>query len=262
MTKATQEGRELLLAVDGIESPFRVQPLTARRGKILTEAFIRASVGALTAAETEAIFIESMGPQNYSRATGLYIDEFDITGGPEAGGPYVQTWSPDGAIFHEALKDTSSLDIQEMDLGVDGSGDPLVATRPHVSKFKGREFVPSAGEAELDGEPIRQEEVEALALCAFYWQTVVGIEAVNAFIEGGEGTTGSLKALSLLQTRLGLSPSTTSRSSALENLIQSRAGSPNTAIPQAGGKSVRLPSDRRKPKNAKKKSGNPAKRNP
>lgn len=258
MTTATQDGRELVLAVSGIDTPFRVSPLTARRGKELTEQFIRASVGALSGTEAESVFIESFGPQNYSRAAGVFVDEFDITGGPDAGAPYVQTWTPDGPHFVEGLADTTSVDEQIMQLGDDDEGNPLTAHRKYAAKYRGRDAIPTLGEHDFDGEPIRQEEVEALALCAFYWQTVVGMEAVRAFIEGGEGTPGSLKALSLLQTRSALSPSTTSRSTALENLIQSRAGIPNTGTPQAGAKSVRLPADRQKPRNKKKKSGNPA----
>lgn len=233
MTKATTEGRQLVLTVEGVDTPFRVDPLPAKRGKALTELFLAAALGQLSGVVAEAIFIESIGPSNYSRMSGLYVDEYD-----RVTGAYLRTWDPEGSKVHSEFLENES-----------------------EASFMGRDRVEALDEPDLDGEPIRQEEAEALCLAAFYWQTVVGMEAVSAFINAGEGTEGSLKALSLLQVRMGLSPSTTSRSSVLENAIQQQAASKATSTPQVGKKSVRLPADRQKPRNGKKKSGNPAKQN-
>lgn len=218
MTTATTEGRRLVLRVDGIDEPFLVDPLPAKRGRALTELFARASRSKITGEELpemdlETIFIESLGPANYSRMTGLYVDEFD------AEGDYVRTHTQFAA---EVL--------------------PSHADMMGTARFIARERM--AGEAELDGEPIRQEECESLALCAFYWQSVVGIEAVNAFIGAGEGLEGSLKALNLLSIRIGISPSTNSSSQVMESLIQEESSRGTNGTSNSSG-SVRLPANKR-----------------
>jgi len=213
MTTATQQGRQLRLTVDGIDEPFLIDPLSAKRGKYLTERFIRASLGQMTQAEAEEIFIESLGASNYSRMSGYYVDEY------HPGGRYAQTWTPEGAVIRDP-------------------GDDETIT----AKFIAREAV--GDEPELEGEPIRQEESEALALAAFYWQTVVGMEAVDAFLNEGGGTNGSLKALTLLQIRLGLSRQPLSSSPVMENLIQEASSKATPAI-QNSSASVRLPANKR-----------------
>lgn len=73
-------------------------------------------------------------------------------------------------------------------------------------------------------ERVRDElslhEAESILLPAFYWQTVLGLEGVTAYISGGEGLAGSKKALELLILTLGISPTQTAPSGALESLIQ------------------------------------------
>lgn len=174
---AEQRGRELVLAVQGVDREFVVVPLPARRGKHLTEQFIRASLGRLSIESSEAVFVEALGPGVYSALAALYVDEFDESGA------YVTTHGPDAAAPREAL---AGRHCEPADLRF-GTRDPL------------------GDEPALEALPIRQEEVEALALAAFYWQTVVGMDGVSAFIAEGAGQAGSLKTLALLQIRLGLS---------------------------------------------------------
>lgn len=174
---AEQRARLLVLTVQGVDREFVVDPLPARRGRHLTEQFIRASLGRLSLESSEAVFVEALGPRNYSAVSALYVDEFD------AAGEYVTTHTPTGSEPVGLLAGTR---CEPVDLRF-GTRDPL----------------PS--EPDLEALPIRQEEVEALALAAFYWQTVVGMEGVTAFVDAGAGQAGSLKALALLQIRLGLS---------------------------------------------------------
>lgn len=198
-----------------------VDPLSARRGRMLTEEFLQAALGQRDIQQAEEIFIECFGPANYSRAAGSFVDEFN-----PATGEHVRTWGPDGEIDGPRAED---LEVPGLRFGVrEGDG-------PEV-------------------DPIRQEEIEALALCAFYWQTVVGMEAVQAFIAEGEGTTGSLKALALLQTRLGLSTSVNSRSRGMESLIQRQDDSAATTGTGNSFATVRLPADRRPPRNPLKRA--------
>ncbi len=61
---------------------------------------------------------------------------------------------------------------------------------------------------------------------AFYWQTTLGIDGVNEFIESGGGLAGAKKVLERLILTLGISPMQTGRSGALGNLIQSLEPTP------------------------------------
>src|SRR5690606_17555587 len=157
MTTATAEGRRLMLRLEGIDTPIAVDPLPAKRGRVLTEQFIGIAAGKVSGALAEQVLIEAINPHNYARISGEYVDEFD------AAGAYVQTWGPEGAAVRPALADT---------------------TGPDGIKYAHRDAFPD--EAPVDGEPIRQEEAETLCMAAFYWQTVVGMEGVTAFLEGGE----------------------------------------------------------------------------
>ncbi|MEW2459815.1 hypothetical protein [Microbacterium sp. K41] len=93
-------------------------------------------------------------------------------------------------------------------------------------------------------DELRTAEAESILMPAFLWQTVLGLAGVNAFIEGGEGVAGGVKALWALTVRLGISPSRTSPSSALESLTQLQAGTPSTSSPQGGVKPGKQPRDR------------------
>lgn len=100
------------------------------------------------------------------------------------------------------------------------------------------------------GDELSLTETEHIAQCAFFWQTVLGVTGVNAYIEDGGGIAGGSKALWALVMRLGLSPTKTSPSSALETLIQLQGSTPTTSTPQGGKKPGRKPQDRQ-PKKTK-----------
>lgn len=94
-------------------------------------------------------------------------------------------------------------------------------------------------------DELRTAEAESILMPAFLWQTVLGLTGVTAFIEGGEGVAGGVKALWALTARLGISPSRTSPSSALDDLIRLQAATPSTSSPQGGVKPAKQPQDRR-----------------
>lgn len=96
---------------------------------------------------------------------------------------------------------------------------------------------------------LRTAEAESILMPAFLWQTVLGLSGVTAFIEGGEGVAGGVKALWALTARLGISPSRTSPSTALDDLIQLQAASPNMRSPQGGAKPGKQPRDRQPKQN-------------
>lgn len=75
---------------------------------------------------------------------------------------------------------------------------------------------------------LRLKEQDIVVQAAFYWQSVLGIDGVNVLLEGGEGLAASKKVLELLIWTLGISPTQTERSSALETLIQSPGLTPLT----------------------------------
>ncbi|MGN7969023.1 hypothetical protein [Microbacterium sp. 22296] len=54
------------------------------------------------------------------------------------------------------------------------------------------------------GLELSQDEAESILMPAFFWQTVLGLDGVKVYIEGGEGLAGTLKATGALSRRLGL----------------------------------------------------------
>jgi len=90
---------------------------------------------------------------------------------------------------------------------------------------------------------LRLAETESVAYCAFYWQTIVGIAGVNAFLEGGEGVAGQVKALWVMTARMGLSTSRPSPLSALDTLT-SMVSTPSTSSRAGGEKRGKQPRDR------------------
>lgn len=93
-------------------------------------------------------------------------------------------------------------------------------------------------------DELRTAEAESILMPAFLWQTVLGLTGVTAFIEGGEGVAGGVKALWALTARLGISPSRTSPSTALDDLIRLQAATPSTSTPTGGKKPGKQPHDR------------------
>lgn len=63
------------------------------------------------------------------------------------------------------------------------------------------------------GMELAQAEAEAILMPAFFWQTILGMDGVKAYLEGGEGLSGTLKAMEALSRRLGLLLRPTSPSS-------------------------------------------------
>jgi hypothetical protein len=77
----------------------------------------------------------------------------------------------------------------------------------HENSITGRwEPLPVEEQTNFDriGRELSQEESEAVLMPAFFWQTVLGVQGVKAYIEGGEGLGGTLKATGALSHRLGL----------------------------------------------------------
>jgi hypothetical protein len=63
---------------------------------------------------------------------------------------------------------------------------------------------------------------------AFYWQTTLGIDGVNEYLEVGGGLPGAKKVLQRLILTLGISPTQTVPGGALENLTQRLVPTPPT----------------------------------
>lgn len=227
MTNAEEVGRKLHLTIDESIPPFIVDPIPAKRGKYLTERFILASTGGATGAAISAVFIEALGPINYCRLTGMYVDLVRLVG-EDMTPEILATW-----------------DDEEQSLG-----DPAdtLGYLTDGAVFIDREK--RAGEPELTGTPIRQEEGESICYASFLWQTVIGMEGVNVFLAGGEGTEGSLKAIRLLQIRLGLFPSPSSSQEATENSTPTGVSSRTLDTARSSG-SVRLPADHKPPRRRK-----------
>lgn len=87
-------------------------------------------------------------------------------------------------------------------------------------------------------------EAESVLLPAFYFQTVLGYSGVQAYLEGGEGLSGQVKALRALIVRTEISPSTTSPSSESASPT-SAASSPSTSSRRGGRTADRLPPRKR-----------------
>lgn len=95
------------------------------------------------------------------------------------------------------------------------------------------------------GNEVSAAEGEDITMAAFFWQTLLNTAGVNAYLSEGGGVGGLEKATWALVHRLGLSPETTSPSSALESLIQLQGSIPSTSSPQGGAKPGKQPQDRR-----------------
>jgi hypothetical protein len=89
-----------------------------------------------------------------------------------------------------------------------------------------------------DGEPLRAEEVQQILQAAFYWQSVVGLDGVKAFLEDPGFARG--KAIALLYAALGIRLSPTSHSGASESQTPEDA-TPATSTPTGTSSSVVLP---------------------
>lgn len=93
-------------------------------------------------------------------------------------------------------------------------------------------------------ETLRTAESETVAMAAFFWQTVLGIDGVNTYLSGGGDIPAMGKALWALTVRLGISPQGTSPDLVLEKLMRT-ASTPSTSSPQGGGNPGKQPQDKR-----------------
>lgn len=85
------------------------------------------------------------------------------------------------------------------------------------------------------GTELSQAESEAIIMPAFFWQSILGMDGVRAYIEGGEGIAGTLKASGALSSRLGLWARMTSPSTASGNPT-STASTRTTSTRPGGGR--------------------------
>ena len=123
------------------------------------------------------------------------------------------------------LPGLAGVQMTETYLGVAG-GAPTIAEMndafimavdgAHQNAITGR-WEPVAVDAQANysriGHELSQDEAESILMPAFLWQTTLGLDGVKAYIEGGEGLSGTLKATAALSRRLALLAPPTSPSS-------------------------------------------------
>ncbi len=151
----------------------------------------------------------------------------------EAGAQLTQTY------LAGALGEASNFDMTEAYvMALDGAVLSEVTDR----------WVPVEKSLRVNSNRIGQEaslsETETIASIAVYWQTVLGINGVNAYLNAGGGDAGQVKALGALAERTGLSLRRTSPSSESAAQTLSRASTRSTSTPLGGGKLGKLPLDR------------------
>lgn len=187
-TTATLHGRDLVLAVEGIDDPFIIKPLPGVKGKELTHLFLAIATRQETPVPMETVL----------------------------------KWAVNGAERNDA---------DEWEWIDDG---------PNSRRIE---------------DELALHEAEDVFMPAFYWQTVLGIDGVNAFLRAGGGMTGSVKALGFLASTLGISPFTTSPSSELETRIRKLVNIPSTGTPNGSATLDRLPDAKRSRKPKQKNAG-------
>lgn len=207
MITATPDGRRLRIHVN--QDPeeiaagngiddFLVSPLPARRGLQLSRQYVSNALGTVTDLAVE--------PPHPASLASVMIEAFGAANYERLTGNIVIPTEEDSDL---RARDIRFLEVEE-----------------HEGRTVG------------DGEPMRHEEMQQVLQVAFYWQSVAGIEAVNAYIENTDLVEG--KALGLLLRDLGIQLSTTSRSGASENQTQ-QAVTPGTTTPTGTSASVVLP---------------------
>jgi len=111
------------------------------------------------------------------------------------------------------------------------------------------EWLPVPLEERANGNRMDMElsvgEIEDVAMCAMFWQTILNDSGVSIYLGEGGGVGGHTKAMWALVTRLGLSPLLTSPSSALDDLTRLVESIPSTSTPPSGNKPGKKPQDRR-----------------
>ncbi|WP_336633583.1 MULTISPECIES: hypothetical protein [unclassified Microbacterium] len=137
---ASKQGRNLVLAFEGVDEPFVVRPLPGRAGLQITDTYLAVSGGEDRAREM-------------TQALQIAVDGARLN--PDTG-----RWEP--------LPDAEQTNFNRI------------------------------------GMELSQDEAESILMPAFFWQTALGFDGVKAYIEGGEGLAGTLKATGALSRRLGL----------------------------------------------------------
>lgn len=207
MITATPDGRRLRIhvvqdpeeiATGGGIDDFLVNPLPARRGLQLSRQYVANALGTVVDLGIE--------PPHPASLASVMIEAFGAANYERLTGNIV--------VLTDEGSDLRNRDIRFVE----------------VTEHNGR----TVG----DGEPMRHEEMQQVLQVAFYWQSVAGIEAVNAYVENTSLTEG--KALGLLLRDLGIQLSTTSLSGASENQTQ-QADTPGTTTPTGTSSSVVLP---------------------
>lgn len=131
----------------------------------------------------------------------------------------------DGPFVVHPLPGLAGIQITETYLGVAG-GAPAIRDMQSAmvmavdgarqNSLTGRwEPVPAEEQTNYTriGLELSQDEAESILMPAFLWQTTLGLDGVKAYIEGGGGLPGTLKATGALSRRLGLLLRPTSPSS-------------------------------------------------
>lgn len=205
MITATPDGRRLRIQVldadgsaagSGVDD-FLVDPLSAKRGYVLSRLYVAQSIATIPAlgidqqeGALESVMIEAIGVANYERLAGAIVV-------------------------------------------------PVPADDPaYAAGLRYRQYERFEDRVASDGEPLRQEEVQQILQAAFYWQSVVGMDGVKAFLEDPGFARG--KAIALLYAALGIRLSPTSHSGASENQTPPD-GTPATTTPTGTSSSVVLP---------------------
>jgi hypothetical protein len=89
---AEVRGRRLRLAIPGTPHVFLVDPLPAKRGRALSEAYASSSGRDASKYSLPCVFAEALGAENYALLTGDAVQEFDATGN------YLRTCLPDAIM--------------------------------------------------------------------------------------------------------------------------------------------------------------------
>lgn len=209
MITATPDGRRLRIhvvqdpeeiATGGGVDDFLVNPLPARRGLQLSRQYVANALGTVADLGIEP-------PHPASLASVL-----------------IESLGPDNyeRLTGEIVVPTDTDELRHLhDRGI-----RYVGLEEHDGRTAG------------DGEPLRHEEGQQILQVAFYWQSVAGIEAVNAYIENSSLTEG--KALGLLLRGLGVQLSPTSHSGESAPQTQ-QVDTPGTTTPIGTSGSVLLP---------------------
>jgi hypothetical protein len=94
-------------------------------------------------------------------------------------------------------------------------------------------------------DSISQTEQQDVLHAAFFWQTVLGLDGVQAYIQAGGGLAAGVKTLRFLVSTLGVSPLTMLPPSESETLTPSQESSPSTGTRSGSGMLAKLPAGKR-----------------